>query len=151
MVHMQPTTESLSSLYERDEPAWLERMSRLVAQRRFEQVDAEHLAEYLSDMALRDKREVFSRLVVLLAHLLKTAYQPDKLSKSWQRTVFTQRLELGQLLDARSLHRHASQVLPKAYPKAIQRAAIETGLPHSTFPSKCPWTLDQILAEPDAA
>jgi hypothetical protein len=40
----------------------LEVMSRLVAERRFEEFDCEHLSEYLSDMARRDRREVYSRL-----------------------------------------------------------------------------------------
>lgn len=57
----EPAAETLSSLYEQDETVWLEQMSSLIAQRRFEAVDGEHLAEYLSDMAERDKREVLSR------------------------------------------------------------------------------------------
>ena len=55
---------SLPSLYHEDETAWLEADGpKLLAERRFEEIDYEHLGEYLSDMARRDRREVYSRLV----------------------------------------------------------------------------------------
>ena len=57
---------ALSLLYEQDETAWLEAMSALAASGRYEQMDHPHLSEYLADMSNRDRREVFSRLVVLL-------------------------------------------------------------------------------------
>ena len=60
------TTEPLSSLYEADETAWLEAMADLVRRRRYEDLDFENLGEYLADMARRDRREVESRLTVLL-------------------------------------------------------------------------------------
>ena len=62
--------EPLTLLYEADETAWLDAMARIVAEGRFEEMDHVHLAEYLSDMAKRDRREVNSRLAQLLAHLL---------------------------------------------------------------------------------
>src|SRR5437667_12763961 len=68
----------LSLLYERDETAWLEVMSALAASGRFAEMDYRHLSEYLADMARRDRREVFSRLVVLLSHLLKWDHQPER-------------------------------------------------------------------------
>jgi hypothetical protein len=63
--------EALADLYESDETAWLEAMAELAAQRRAAEMDYEHLAEFLTDMARRDRREVRSRLVVLITHLLK--------------------------------------------------------------------------------
>ena len=61
----------LSALYQTDETAWLETMSRLAAERRFEEFDCEHLSKYVNDMARRDRREVVSRMVVLMIHMLK--------------------------------------------------------------------------------
>jgi hypothetical protein len=72
----------LRVLYEQDETAWLETMSALAAAGRYSEMDYAHLKEYLSDMAKRDRREVFSWLVVLLCHLLKWEYQPDRRSGS---------------------------------------------------------------------
>src|SRR5262245_66591724 len=70
--------ESLGVLYERDETAWLEAMAALAAERRYAEMDYQHLSEYLSDMAKRDRREVFSRLVVLMGHLVKWEAQPGR-------------------------------------------------------------------------
>jgi hypothetical protein len=51
--------------------AWLEIMSGLAAAGRHAEMDFRNLAEYLADMARRDRREVKSRLVALLANLLR--------------------------------------------------------------------------------
>ena len=77
----------LAGLAESDETAWLERTADLVRGRRFDQLDPDTLAEYLTDMAKRDRREVYNRLVVLLAHLLKWEYQPAGRGRSWQVTI----------------------------------------------------------------
>jgi hypothetical protein len=142
MTAVQP---ALAELYEADETAWLETMSRLVARRAWADLDQPHLAEYLSDMAKRDKREVQSRLVVLLAHLLKWQYQPDKRSTSWQLTVAAQRQELRLLLASGTLRGHAADVLDVSYADAVEQAAIETRLPVESFPDVCPFTLDDVL------
>ena len=99
----------LSTLYERDETAWLEAMSALAANGRHTEMDFAHLSEYLADMAKRDRREVFSRLVVLLSHLLKWEHQLENRSNSWRGTILEQRRELRLLLESRSLRRHADR------------------------------------------
>src|ERR1700722_3187285 len=101
----------LSVLYEQDETAWLEVMSALAANGRHAEMDYMHLSEYLADMAKRDKREVFSRLVVLLCHLLKWEHQPERRSGSWRGTIREQRRELRQLLTSGTLRNHAETVL----------------------------------------
>lgn len=141
------TTSSLSSLYEHDETAWLEQMAELIVQKRFDEIDHANLAEYLTDMAKRDRREVYSRLVVLLTHLLKWEYQAEHRTKSWKLTINAQRSELRQLLESRSLRRHAEGVFAKAYQDAVERATIETELSEHTFPSQPTWTLDEVLTD----
>ncbi len=136
----------LSKLFETDETAWLEIMSDLVKKRRFQDLDFRNLSEYLRDMAKRDRREVFNRLRVLLAHLLKWDYQPRKRSRSWKTTITDQRDELLSMVDSKTLWKHAQEVLNKVYPRAVQRAAIETGLPVDRFPKECPYSLEQIVS-----
>jgi hypothetical protein len=143
-------TQSLSTLYEQDETAWLEAMAELAAQGRLSEMDHPHLSEYLADMAKRDRREVFSRLVVLLAHLLKWDRQPDRRSGSWRGTIREQRRELRQLLESATLRNHAEAVFTEAYAEARRQAADETELAVETFPEECGWTLDTTLSE-DAA
>ena len=143
---VQRTPATTTTLYEADETAWLDATAELVRLGRLDEVDAGTLAEYLADMARRDRREVESRLSGLLFHVLKWAHQPDRRSGSWRATVVEQRQELEGLVGRGVLRNHAEAVLGDAYLKAIERAAAETGLPAGTFPSVCPYTLDQLLS-----
>ena len=141
----------LSVLYERDETAWLEAMSALAAGRRYAEMDYLHLSEYLADLAKRDRREVFSRLVVLLSDLLKWDHQPERRSGSWRGTIRKQRRELRQLLESGTLRNHAAAVLANAYAEARRQAADETELSLDVFPAEDARGLDELLTEPDAA
>jgi hypothetical protein len=136
---------ALSALYEQDETAWLEQMAELVRDRRLDDLDLPNLSEFLSDMAKRDRREVESRLAVLLAHLLKWEYQPDRRSGGWRATVEVQRHELDLLLQSGTLRAHAEDTLASAYAAAVRQAAAETELPAATFPAECQYTVDALL------
>src|SRR5439155_7652722 len=126
-MHMsEQITSALASLYEEDETAWLEQMANLVAQKRFGEIDYANLSEYLCDMARRDKREVLSRLVVLVTHLLKWQQQPEQRSNSWRGTIISQRGELRDWLASGTLRRHAAEVLGQAYKRAVEQADAET-------------------------
>lgn len=140
----------LSTLYEQDETAWLEVMAALAASGRYAEIDYKHLSEYLADMAKRDRREVFSRLVILLSHLLKWEQQPERRSGSWRGTIREQRRELRQLLESGTLRNHAQAVLAEAYAEARRQAADETELSLDVFPSEDIRSLDELLAEPNA-
>lgn len=140
-------TESLATLYEQDETAWLEIMANLVAQKKFKELDHRHLSEYLSDMAKRDRREVHSRLVQLLLHMLKWKYQPENRTTSWENSIDDQRLELNLLLDSGTLLNHATEILDEVYASARKRAAKQTQIRINKFPKDCPWSLDDILRD----
>ncbi len=143
---IQRAVEDLPALYEGDETAWLDAMSELIRQGRLDQLDYAHLMEYLEDMARRDRREVESRMTVLIAHLLKWTHQPRKRSRSWHGTILAQQQELADDVQGGVLRNHAEAVLLKVYGKAVARAAAETGLSAKTFPAACPYTLDQLLS-----
>ena len=146
------TTEavSLDLLYEHDETAWLEAMAALAREHRPADMDFPHLGEYLTDMAKRDRREVVSRLIVLMTHLLKWDHQPEKRAGSWRGTIRAQRRELRQLLESGTLRNHAESVLDESYDEARLQAADETELAADTFPTKRPWSLDELLAEAES-
>ncbi|MEX2140240.1 MAG: DUF29 domain-containing protein [Pirellulales bacterium] len=143
---IQKRTTIDPQLYEADETAWLDSMYQLIEQGRFDELDYHHLGEYLADMANRDRRRVESRLTVLMEHLLKWVYQPDKRTRSWQRTILIQSEELLDDCESGVLRKHAEASLVKSYAKAVKRAAIATGLSVQTFPAECPYTLDQLLS-----
>lgn len=146
---VQPSPAATAALYETDETGWLETVAELLRRRESGAVDLDVLAEYLTDMAKRDRREVVSRLVVLLSHLLKWEYQPDHRNGSWNGTILEQRRELRQLLESGTLRNHAETEFGQAYADGRKQAAAETGLGRDTFPENCPWDLDEILTDPD--
>lgn len=137
----------LDQMYEADETAWLEIMAELVEQGRFDEMDTLHLSEYLTDMAIRDRREVRSRLLVLLVHLLKWDHQPEKRAGSWQATILHQRVELRELLESRTLLNHANEILFDAYSDAIDVAVAETGLARTAFPALCQYSVAALIAK----
>ena len=133
--------------YEGDETAWLEAMAGLIRAGRVDQLDYSNLAEFLSDMAKRDRRDVTSRLTVLIAHLLKWRHQPERRGGGWRVTIETQRQELAEILaDSRVLRNHAVEFLGKSYTKAVRLAAAETNRSPEDFPSECPYSFEDLLA-----
>lgn len=147
MIAKRQTAAPLQRLYQEDETAWLEQTARLIRTRKYENLDYVHLAEFLTDMAKRDRREVQSRLVELMMHLLKWEHEPDRRSGGWTRSILHQRHELQDLLESKTLKAHARRILTKAYARAVAEAAAETGLDKKTFPAQCPYALDELLKD----
>jgi hypothetical protein len=143
---LDKTAADLAGLYDEDFFEWTRVNGELLRTGRFDQADIEHIAEEIEDMGKRNLHEMNSRVRVLLGHLLKWQLQPEKRSRSFERTIAGQRTELGQLLeDSPSLRVRIQPNLRRNYQKSVQLAVIETGLPENHFPAECPFTVDQIL------
>ncbi len=143
---MTRTELSLPELYVEDETAWLDAMADRIQAGAIHEIDYPNLGEYLTDMAKRDRREVESRLVVLLRHVLKWIYQPEYQSRSWRSSIVEQRQELIRLASRGVLRNHADSVLNEVYPEAVERAAAETGLTLDAFPLECAFTVDELFS-----
>jgi hypothetical protein len=114
----------------------------------FEALDLENLAEEIKEVGKSEKRELMSRMVVLLAHLLKWQFQPLLRGKSRKSTIIVQRDDVADVLEeAPSLRASLedSKWLEKAWRKARLLAANETGIDEDLFPSQCPWRMAQAL------
>ncbi len=134
------------SLYDADVVAWLDEQSALARAGWIDRLDLANIAEELAEMAASSRREVRSRLIKLLHHLLKCEHQPERRTSSWTLTIREQRRELRSLIEeSPSLRPHALQVFGRCYADAREDAATETGLPLKLFPKECPYTLDQAL------
>jgi hypothetical protein len=138
--------------YEQDFHAWVLSQVNLLREHRFSELDLENLIEEVEDLARSVGRELRSRLLVLLVHLLKWRYQPSRKSTSWDLTLFHQRNQILQLLEeSPSVKRTLPDVILKTYPIAQKEAGKEMRLDKSqwarTFPAQCPWTIEQILDE----
>ncbi|MEQ8541421.1 MAG: DUF29 domain-containing protein [Coleofasciculus sp. D1-CHI-01] len=139
---------NLEAEYDLDFYAWICKNVELLRRGCLSEIDVEHIAEELESMGKRDLRQLRSRLQVLVMHLLKWQYQPDKQSKSWLVTIDHQRDEIETLLlDSPSLRSELEQGLARVYPKAVRDACRETGLPETTFPLSCPFEIEEILAQ----
>jgi hypothetical protein len=134
--------------YDEDFFAWTQEQATLLRSGQFSQVDIENVAEELESMGRSDKREIDSRLEVLLTHLLKWRVQVGFRSPSWSGTIREQRGRIEDLLgESPSLRPPVPQIKPALYARARRVAANETGLPASMFPARCPFTPEQIRAE----
>jgi hypothetical protein len=137
----------LANEYEQDFYQWTQHNAQLLREGKFTEIDTFHIAEELESMGKRDKRELISRLTVLLAHLLKWQFQPHFRSKSWQFTLREQRTQIAKLLkDSPSLkYSLYEEGILEAYPDALEMASDETGLSPSAFPKTCPYSIEQLL------
>src|SRR5262249_33843827 len=146
-VQQLTRNRKLARLYEADETAWLETMSRLIAQRKLDRLDYDNLATYLDDMAKRDRREVDSRFRQLMLHLLKWRYQPERRTRSWLETIDERRHQLQDLLTSTVLQAHARSRLLDYYDRARRLALRVMRLPETAIPSDMPFTLEQLLSD----
>lgn len=103
-------------------------------------------------MAARERRELVSRLKILLAHLLKWAWQPAKRSSSWAESIDEAREQISDLIeDSPSLEREIEKLLPVAYERARRKAGRDMGLSQrewdKALPKSCPWSVGEARDE----
>lgn len=133
-------------LHERDFYTWTYRQAKLLREGRFSELDTTHLIEELESMGARERRELGNRLAVLLAHLLKWQYQPERRGNSWRRTLKIQRIKINDLLaDNLGLKSELDEIFAKAYQKARVLAADETRFDEAAFLAEPPFALRQVL------
>ncbi len=132
------------TLYEQDFALWAEQMGDLLEKRRFEELDIENLVEEIRDLSKRERDRLLSSLRLIVQHLLKWDYQPEKRSRSWLATIQRERKNIDLYLeDSPSLKRYLSEEwLRKMYAIARDDAFAETGL---EFPETCPYSISEVL------
>jgi hypothetical protein len=132
--------------YENDFYAWTQHQAYLLKTGQFHKIDWHHIAEEIEDIGRSEKRELESRLEVLIMHLLKWQFQTNLRSHSWQLTIKEQRLRLERLLEENPSLSAAllAATIEKTYQLAIISAERETGL--FSFPETCPYSLTEIFS-----
>lgn len=134
--------------YENDVVAWATEQARLLRERRFDALDIENIAEEIEDVGKAEKRELASRMSILLMHLMKWQAQPDRRGSSWLRTIAVQRREIAKHLakmPSLKLLLSDPEWLETVWGDALVHAMRETGL--DDFPQDCPWPFDDVLAD----
>jgi hypothetical protein len=110
-------------LYDRDFVAWCEDTVAKLRAHDIEGLDFDSLIEEIEGLAGRDRREVISRLDVLLVHLLKRIYVTSPYDyRGWENTIAEQRRELNILLkQSPSLKNYFVEVFDDAWQYALKR------------------------------
>ena len=137
-----------NTLYERDFYAWANEQAALLRAGKLNCADIDYIAEEIESIGRGEKRELINRLTVLLLHLLKWQFQPERRGKSWRITIEQQRDDIDEhLADNPSLKLLVAGAIASAYRKARLEAERETDLDRSTFPATCPFTFEQMRDE----
>ncbi len=139
-----------AAAYETDFHAWAIESASLVRQGRLAELDLNHIAEELESMGASERRELLNRLQILLMHLLKYQFQPERRGKSWKLTIIHQRTAIERLLkQSPSLYRllEDQEELLDIYQKAVREAVLETDLERHIFPMECPYSVVELLGD----
>lgn len=134
----------VSQLYEQDYSQWAETMADLLASGKFIELDIQNLVEEVRDLSKRERDRLLSSLRLIIQHLLKWDYQPDRRSRSWQVTIQRERNNINfYLKDSPSLKRYlTNEWIEELYINAKLEAFKETDL---EFPINCPYDIDEVL------
>jgi hypothetical protein len=138
----------LQTLYEQDFYAWIQQTAELLQSHQWDALDLEHLIEEMVDLGKSQQRALQSALRLVLSHLLKWKYQPERRTHNWQVTITRERLNIDELLqESPSLHRFLNdgQWINTTYQRARRETMVETGLLEENFAIACPFSVDEIL------
>jgi hypothetical protein len=134
--------------YENDIVAWAKEQALLLRSGKLSAIDIEHIAEEIEDVGKSEQRELANRVALLISHLLKWQYQPERQGSSWQRTIKEQRKAIARRLNnTPSLKAmvNDSDWFEDVWGDAISLTIAETAM--DCFPESCPWTMANILSE----
>jgi len=136
------------NLYERDFDLWLEMAIAQLKVGDFHNLDIENLVEELEGLSGSNKREIESRLIRLIEHILKRCYvsMPD-CYRGWQVTIISQRDELRRLLrQSPSLKLHFFQSFDESFDTALE--LVMTEYDQTSFPTTWQFSrdIDPILS-----
>jgi Domain of unknown function DUF29 len=134
--------------YEKDFYSWTQEQADLLRNGQFSSLDIPNLIEEIETMGRSEKRELESRLTILLLHLLKWKYQEVRRGRSWQLSIDEQRIQFEETLNENpGLKPKLDEIVQKAYRLAVIQAARETKITKAVFPECCPWNLAQLIED----
>ena len=129
---------------------WILQQASAVRSRGDLPIDWENLAEELEGLGRAEENSLQSYLERLLIHLLKYAYQHQKITSSWESSIEDSR-ERIQLLFKRSpsLKSKIDEVFADAYPFARRHAGAQMRMSKrqwdAVLPKTSPWPLETVL------
>jgi hypothetical protein len=135
-----------TNLYESDFYAWTNEQVKLLQLRKLDHLDFENLIEEIESLGKQQRQELRNRLGILIGHLLKWHYQPEKQSKSWLSTIKEQRREVKLIIDENpSLKPYLEEAIKLGTSQGLDLVVRETPLNYRDLPKECPFSVEQIF------
>jgi len=137
-----------TACYDADFYEWAKEQAAALRARHFELLDFENLAEEIEGLARSDWRELRSRVVQILVHLLKESVSTGPpFAQLGSYPGLTKNGDWAVVRDSPSLRCEVAELIDDAYASARRIAAKEIRLEQwsERFPPTCPWSVEQIL------
>ena len=131
--------------YDEDFYGWTQQQADLLKAGHLLEADLANIIEEIETLGRSELSALRSSYRLVALHLLKLMFQPSHSTDSWHVTIVRERGAIEDLLlDNPGLRPKRAVSLDRAYPAARREAASETKLPLTTFPARCPFTLEAI-------
>ena len=151
MTALKTRPASAGTAYTDDFYTWTQEQGARLRAGDLSGLDRDNLAEEIESWGRSQYDSLVSLWRVVLLHLLKFDYQPERRSRSWTVSIRTHRNRAADVLeDNPGLKGRLAQALVRAYRDAREEAAAETGLPLTILPKVCPYTREELLTRPFA-
>lgn len=132
--------------HEIDFAAWTAEQAENLRAHTTDRIDWVNVAEEMENLGRSERRALGSHLRVLIAHLLKWNYQPERQGSSWRFSIENARSEIQELLtEMPSLRSYLSTETERQYARAKRLAVAETELHRDAMPENCPYSLEQLV------
>ena len=141
------------TLYDTDFYQWTQETAKAIAQRDFKNIDWENLQEEIEALGRSEKREVKGLQRQLLTHLLLYQFwaaNKEYYTRGWAKEITTFRIQLEDDIEQKTMYNYFVSELDRTYKQAKRLAAEkfkEAGFEPPSFPSQCPYTVEQLLDE----
>ena len=130
-----------------DFAAWIAHQVAALKAGRFDELDIEDLSDEVESLAKRDFKKLRSALRIILQHMLKWDYQPERRGASWRRSINDARDRVwGELASSPGFRQRVTEAIDSAFPIARFKAWDETGVfKLEREPKVCPYSWDEIM------
>jgi hypothetical protein len=139
-----------AALYEEDFVAWLDAQVAALRECRFEELDLDNLIDEVEAIRRAELSSAEHHATVVVAQLLQLAHSTLGDPRcGWKMAAASHRHQLERTLTP-TLRRELVARLQVVYDdgRAIAATVLETeGTDQAWLPGRCPWTLDEILAD----
>jgi len=135
-----------TNLYETDFYRWTFEQAQFLELGKLEGLDLVNLAEEIISLGKQKQQEISNRLGILIGHILKWQYQPEKRTRIWQVTIQLQRAEIQDLLtDNPSLKSYIDMAIQRGFRSGLALVLSETPIKKKDLPAVCPYVFEQLL------